>query len=197
MTEEMVESLVDGVVNKCIHLQSDGKGKEALQCIIEAEKKYKSKSITECKGMILNDLGRREEAIAVFDKLIQENPGEYSYFADKSLCLLMLGRTEDAIKNLRAALKLNPSSIDLTVFLGLLLNKTNEKEANELIKKATHMSAPRTFELMEEAIEAFIKMTNPNNEDRAKLKLALEDTRKEIQKLKDIRKAAMNKKKKK
>jgi len=42
-------------------------------------------------GLILQDLGRHDEAIAEFDKAIELDPGNVGYRWDRALNLLMLG----------------------------------------------------------------------------------------------------------
>jgi hypothetical protein len=74
------------------------------------------------------------------------------------------------------------------------LNNTNEKEADELIKKATRMSAPRTFELLEHTVLSFMKKEKISKNDRIRLKAALKETKDEIKKLKRMRKIASLKK---
>jgi tetratricopeptide (TPR) repeat protein len=64
-----------------------------------------------------SEQGKNGRAIELFDKLIQKDPSENN-FGSKGACLLKLGRTEDAIKNLRVGLRYNPKSVDLTVFFG-------------------------------------------------------------------------------
>ena len=60
------------------------------------------------KGLSLERLGRLEEAIACFDRMLEINPSDGEAWFDKGVALDKLGRSEEAIVHYDRALKIDP-----------------------------------------------------------------------------------------
>jgi tetratricopeptide (TPR) repeat protein len=65
------------------------------------------------KGSALRELGRNEEALEVYDQLVQLEPNHGVFFYCKGLALNNLGRFEDAILALEKAIELDSDYADV------------------------------------------------------------------------------------
>ncbi|MGF1601085.1 MAG: tetratricopeptide repeat protein, partial [Thermosynechococcaceae cyanobacterium] len=61
------------------------------------------------QGLILDDLGRYEDAISSFDQAIKFKPDYHQAFYNRGVALANLGRYEDAIASFDKALNINPN----------------------------------------------------------------------------------------
>ena len=80
--------------------------------------------------------GELEKAATIYEKLYQQNTGDY-YFERYISCLMDLGRFEECEKVLQKQLKKEPQKVTLYVQFGKLYDKQgNEPKASEQFKKA-------------------------------------------------------------
>ncbi|MBE2899606.1 hypothetical protein DNK57_02015 [Methanothermobacter thermautotrophicus] len=60
------------------------------------------------KGIVLGELGRYDEALGCFEKVLEINPEDHRAWYMKGEVLEKLGRCEEALESYRKALKLKP-----------------------------------------------------------------------------------------
>lgn len=58
------------------------------------------------KGLILMDMGRKDEAIDIFDKIIQLHPMYFPAWYNKGVTLKQLKRTKEALEHFEEAIRL-------------------------------------------------------------------------------------------
>jgi len=79
-------------------------------------------------GTALLNQGRREEALAIFDKAVQLKPDDADLWRNLGNVLADMGRAAEAILSFQHALKLNPCHWDATYKAGLLLHRLGRNE---------------------------------------------------------------------
>ncbi len=79
-------------------------------------------------GITLLNQGRREDALATFDKAVQLNPSDADLWRNLGNVLAEVGRPEDAILSYQQALKLNPRHGDAAHQCGHLLYRLGRLE---------------------------------------------------------------------
>ena len=79
----------------------------------------------------LNQRGKAQEALRIFDELVQRNPKEAGFWADRSDALLSLDRGKEAIESLRRSLDVDSSSESVHEGLAEALTKSHDLSAAE------------------------------------------------------------------
>lgn len=75
------------------------------------------------KAQVLSVLGRNEEALEYYDKVLEQQPKNIEALIHKSIALIDLGRTSEAILTINEALKLDTDNPELWVYMANALNK--------------------------------------------------------------------------
>lgn len=88
---------------------------------------YLKKSFLEQKARALDNLDKFEEAVAIYDQLILDNPYNYLSYNSKAKILLKVKKYQDAINALEKSLELNPYNPDTHIQLGLLAKQEGKK----------------------------------------------------------------------
>ncbi|MBI2306039.1 MAG: tetratricopeptide repeat protein [Rhodocyclales bacterium] len=96
---------------------------------------------------LLRDAGRDEEALALFDRIIAEQPNQADVLYDAALLAEKLGRTEVLETNLRRVIELRPDSAHAYNALGYSLAERGVRleEARQLIAKAVELAPEDPF----------------------------------------------------
>ena len=81
---------------------------ESLEAFTQLEQHFADPHITATRAMLLDRLGRSEEAIAAHEKLLERNAGEPRYWIGYGHSLRFAGRTEEAISAYRRAIAIDP-----------------------------------------------------------------------------------------
>jgi hypothetical protein len=81
---------------------------EALELFSQLEKKTNDEAASGLKAMVLDRLGRNEEALEVFDRLTKRAPNKAGNWIAYGLSLRYAGRTDDAIVAYRKATEIDP-----------------------------------------------------------------------------------------
>lgn len=80
------------------------------------------------KGVALAKLGKYEEAIECYDKVIELNPNYAPAWYNKGVALAKLGRYEEAIECYKKAVELNPDYVDAWFNMGVAYAKLGKYE---------------------------------------------------------------------
>ncbi|MFQ6050093.1 MAG: MBL fold metallo-hydrolase [Candidatus Hydrothermarchaeota archaeon] len=116
---------------------------EAIFCLNKAlEKDANNIQALGLKGSCLTEIGRNEEAIECFDKILEIRKDEGAFYS-KGMALIKLKRHEEALESFDEALKINPSFEEANVGKGIaLMELGREEEAMkiEAFKKAFELS---------------------------------------------------------
>ena len=83
------------------------------------------------KGVVLRNVGRHEEAIAIFQNLARATDGVAEIHQELGLCLHALSRGNEAINAFRAAVRIDPKLARSWELLGELLYLAGEEEEAE------------------------------------------------------------------
>jgi hydroxyacylglutathione hydrolase len=87
----------------------------------------------EFKAMLLNDLGRSQEALESFDQVLAKNPGKGEALLGKGCSLMGLGRYEESLALFNEALEQQPDSPQAQIYKGMALYLAGRlEEAMEL-----------------------------------------------------------------
>ena len=87
----------------------------------------------EFKALVLNDLGRAQEALEVFDRVMAQKPGQMQVFLGKGCTLMGLGRYEESLSLFNEALQRQPQSPEAQIYKGMALYLAGRiEEAMEL-----------------------------------------------------------------
>jgi len=194
---EAMDEFIEGMMNKCTRLYDKGKGDEALQCLVDTEKKYKSKEVSYQKGLYQIVLDKCDDAIKTFDALIQSEPSNPKYYEGKGLCFMKQGKNEDAIKQFRIALKLDPNNTEAGIFAAICMNPDKQAESDALLEKATITSPSKTAKLLKANIEGILKNSDITDEQRVELIAASASIDKSLQRLLETEQKVIERKNKK
>jgi tetratricopeptide (TPR) repeat protein len=86
--------------------------------------------------------GDPDDALAHFQKAIQENPTYPDVFYRMGVIHHRLGNLDESISNLRSAVELNPNYFEAVCYLGIVLYEKGERdEADEVFKRALAIGA--------------------------------------------------------
>jgi tetratricopeptide (TPR) repeat protein len=108
-------------------------------------------------GTALLNQGRREEALATFDKAVQLKPNDADLWRNLGNVLSDMGRPADAILSFQHALKLNPRHWDAAYKAGLILHQLGQiEEALILFNMYERMQADDGLTLQMRALAMFI-----------------------------------------
>jgi tetratricopeptide (TPR) repeat protein len=96
---------------------------------------FQTESVLYSRARILRELQRWSAALQTYEQLVLNNPGLAGAYFGMAEPLQMLGRSDEAIKNCRQALRLKPELEEARVTLAhLLTNEGYFKEAEEHIR---------------------------------------------------------------
>ncbi|MCK5018770.1 MAG: tetratricopeptide repeat protein [Candidatus Peribacteraceae bacterium] len=102
---------------------------------------HKDYLVWSCRGLVLSNLNRDEEAIENYDKVLELNPSDYLTWNSRGATLFRLSRYKEAIENYNQSLKYTPA--DYTPLLWHVQGTLNMmlfeyKKAIKCLKKAIH-----------------------------------------------------------
>ena len=103
-----------------------GMNEEALAEINETLKTFPSGHYQDFAGSILLRLGRYEEALAMVDKAIAQNPRKAKYFINRGNILYEMGRKEDALGEFAAASRIDPDNHASYLAQGVVLEELGD-----------------------------------------------------------------------
>lgn len=86
----------------------------------------------ENRGVLLTKMGRYEESLSDFDKVIQISPDDPVAYRNRAIVYSNLGRLQDALNDYDKSLKLDPKNNQVWLNRGFVLDKLNRK--NEAIE---------------------------------------------------------------
>jgi glyoxylase-like metal-dependent hydrolase (beta-lactamase superfamily II) len=144
----VAEETYDGLIRRMLGYESmpllegaqqlAGKGllEEALFLINKAlsqEQAEEHLEALELKAMLLNDLGRSQEALESFDQVLTKNPGKVEVLLGKGCSLMGLGRYEESLALFNEALQQQLQSPEAQIYKGMALYLAGRlEEAMEL-----------------------------------------------------------------
>lgn len=101
-------------------------------------------------GVVLRDLGAREDAVSAFDRAHAARPEDPSVLVNRGRTLQDLGRIEPASRDFRAALELDDGGLDARLSLGELLDARGEwQEAEAVLRPALTLASDEPRALSE------------------------------------------------
>lgn len=119
-------------------------GQEKVYSILAGTFKEEDSIVEQAKALYLED--RYEEAIALLDKGLADNPENRDYYFYKGYCLQELKRYEEALGEYNKALALEPSDLDFYFYTANCLRLMKRvEEALAEYKKAVEMAPGETF----------------------------------------------------
>lgn len=139
-----LESKIDKVDEKASlwrQLKDQEDPKKQLEIIDELIRKDQNDyTLYGRKGIILEDMGRFEEAIEMFDKVIHINTTDPIAFFHKSNCFSSLKKFDQALGSIDAAIGLKPRSIYLNAKADIYLEMKNYAGAIDLYEQAKNLT---------------------------------------------------------
>jgi hydroxyacylglutathione hydrolase len=130
----VVEETYDGLIKKKVGLETpflDGASELAGEGFLEealfyvnkalAEKEEENLEAVELKALLLNDLGRSQEALEAFDQVLARNPDQMQMLMGKGCSLMGLGRHEESLSLFDEVLKRQPQSSEAQIYKGMAL----------------------------------------------------------------------------
>jgi glyoxylase-like metal-dependent hydrolase (beta-lactamase superfamily II) len=134
---KVIEETYEGVIMKALEIEAEAKvswfeGATQLAerglleegvfcCEKELDRHPENTKAMELKALCLNDLGRCDEAIEIFDNLLAQRSDNTFALVGKGYGLLGLGRFDDALKFFDDALAINPDIKEARVYKGMAL----------------------------------------------------------------------------
>ncbi len=103
------------------YLAQKGYMEEAIFCCDVELKEGDNPYALQLKASCLNDLGRYEEAMEIFDAMLEKNPRSVFANMGKGVALMGLGRYKEAIRFFDRLLKMNPNFKEAQVYKGMAL----------------------------------------------------------------------------
>ncbi len=103
------------------YLAQKGYMEEALFCCDVELREGENPYALQLKASCLNDLGRYDEAIDIFDRLLNQNPRNVFANMGKGVALMGKGKYQEAIRYFDRLLKLNPNYKEAKVYKGMAL----------------------------------------------------------------------------
>jgi len=138
--------------------------------------------------------GDHEDAIGLFDKILEKNPHNFSTYTSKGHAEKTLGRSEDAIKSYQSAYKIRPDHGEAFFSLANLKTYsfsdpelTNMKEQIQRVdlslrdKAYFHFALAQGFEANKQYDDAFFHLKNGNQIKRDQSKYSIERMDDELQ----------------
>ncbi|MFN8291764.1 MAG: tetratricopeptide repeat protein [Chitinophagaceae bacterium] len=127
---------------KMYSLYEWGKKKECISIAKDVLKKFPDnpglRHVYIQYGSSLDDIGKPEEAIEIYDKGISLYPDEYLLHFNKGLTLQRLEKNEEALLCYQQSLRLKPLHSSSNLYTGMLLQQTNKIPA--LLAYATFLA---------------------------------------------------------
>ncbi len=108
-------------IEAAAYLAQKGYMEEALFCCDVELQEGDNPYALQLKASCLNDLGRYEEAISIFNRMLQKNPRNIFANMGKGVALMGLGKYEKAIEYFDRLLKLNPNFKEAAIYKGMAL----------------------------------------------------------------------------
>ena len=138
--------------------------------------------------------GDHEDAIGLFDKILEKNPHNFSTYTSKGHAEKTLGRSEDAIKSYQSAYKIRPDHGEAFFSLANLKTYsfsdpelTNMKEQIQRVdlslrdKAYFHFALAQGYEVNKQYDDAFFHLKNGNQIKRDQSKYSIERMDDELQ----------------
>ncbi len=110
------------------YLARKGYMEEALFCCDVELQEGDNPYALQLKASCLNDLGRHEEAIEIFNKMLEKQPRSVFANMGKGVALMGLGRYKEALKHFDRLLAMNPNFRDAAVYKGMALFMMGKEE---------------------------------------------------------------------
>jgi glyoxylase-like metal-dependent hydrolase (beta-lactamase superfamily II) len=129
----VVEETYDGLIKKQVGLETpflDGATQLAEDGLLEEALFYIKKALAaegenseaqELQALLLNDLGRPQEALEAFDQVLAKNPDHVQMVLGKGCALMGLGRYEDSLALFDEVLARQPQSSQAEIYKGMAL----------------------------------------------------------------------------
>ena len=93
------------------------------------------------KGVLLADLGRFNEAVEAYDRVIELNAQNADVYVNKGAALYKAGKNEEALAAYDKAIEFNPEDVDIYIDKGAVLNISGKyKEALSVLRKAIELN---------------------------------------------------------
>jgi len=116
-----IENEKERIIQTTMILSMLERDEEATQALREAEDKFNDDpQIKRYEGMLLNKQKRFEEAVGVFDGLLQDSSDDLESISGKVIALLGLDRNDQAVKTYQASIKVTPKEAPQWHFKGML-----------------------------------------------------------------------------
>jgi glyoxylase-like metal-dependent hydrolase (beta-lactamase superfamily II) len=144
----VVEETYDGLIKKMVGVETphlEGATTLAQDGLLEEALFYVNKELTkepesaeaaealEFKAFLLNDLGRVEEALEVFDQVLTQQPDRVEVLMGKGTALLGMGRYDESLALFSEALGRQPQLPEAQIYKGMALYLSGRvEEALEL-----------------------------------------------------------------
>jgi tetratricopeptide (TPR) repeat protein len=129
----VVQETYDGLIKKKVGLETpflDGASELAGEGLLEEALFYVNKALAEegenleaheLKALLLNDLGRPQEALEAFDQILAKKPDQEQMILGKGCSLMGLGRYDESLSLFDEVLKNHPQSSQAQIYKGMAL----------------------------------------------------------------------------
>jgi glyoxylase-like metal-dependent hydrolase (beta-lactamase superfamily II) len=136
----VVQETYDGLIKKKVGLETpflQGASELAGEGLLEEALFYVNKALVEkednleaheLKALLLNDLGRPQEALEAFDQVLAKNPDQTKMILGKGCSLMGLGRYEESLSLFDEVLKSHPQSSEAQIYKGMALHMAGRLE---------------------------------------------------------------------
>lgn len=116
-----IENEKERIIQTTMILSMLDRDEEATEALREAEEKFSGDSqLKGYEGMLLNKQKRFEEAVEVFDDLLEKNPDDLESISGKVIALLGLEKNDLAMKAYQASIGITPKEAPQWHFKGMI-----------------------------------------------------------------------------
>ncbi len=137
-------------IEAAAYLAQKGYMEEALFCCDLELREGDNPYALQLKASCLNDIGRYDDAIEIFDKMLEKNPRNVFALLGKGYALMGKGNYEEAIGYFDKLLEMNPNFKDAAVYKGMALFLAGREEEAMKIEAFRNEYKERFKEALEE-----------------------------------------------
>ncbi|SFM43269.1 tetratricopeptide repeat protein [Methanolobus profundi] len=130
---------------------------DALTYLSEASEKFpEDAQVRNHHGMLLNKLTRFEDALSIYDELLESTPGSLESLAGKLIALVGMGMQGDILKLYKTSIAITPSSVQDWHFKGVIdgiLKDYFEHEKGSSVTEGQVEKLSKSFDSIEHIID--------------------------------------------
>jgi len=118
-------------INKATSLRDLGQFQLSVQCFDEALKiKFSNQHVVHyTKGTVLSLIGKYDEAVICYDKVLQEVPNHPNAIYHRGICFLNLKKCKEGLEDFNATLQIDPNNELAVLNKGICLDSLDDHKA--------------------------------------------------------------------